>query len=67
MEREQKILIDDVLDSLNDREQSIIRLYYICGFTECELAEAFMVSQQMISKIKKRALEKCKQQIGKEN
>jgi len=65
MEQTQKIIIYDALATLNKREQSILKLYYLAGFSEEEIAESYQISQPMIHKIKKRALEKCKLQLEK--
>ena len=62
MEQAQKKYIYDVINTLPQREQGIVKLY-MAGFTEVEIAESYQVSQQMIHKIKKRALGKCKVQL----
>ena len=63
MEQTQRILDYDVLVNLEDREQSILKLYYWAGFTEEEIADSYQITQQRINQIKKRALEKCKKQL----
>jgi RNA polymerase sigma factor (sigma-70 family) len=63
MEQTQKIIIYDALETLQEKEQSIIKLYYLAGFTEFEIAESYQISQQAIHKIKKRALEKCRKEL----
>ena len=63
MEQTQRILDYDVLANLEDREQSILKLYYWAGFTEEEIADSYQITQQRINQIKKRALEKCKKQL----
>jgi len=63
MEQTQKIYIEDVITSLKDREQNILKLYYWGGFTEEEIAESCQITQQRIHQIKERALEKCKKLI----
>jgi RNA polymerase sigma factor (sigma-70 family) len=60
MEQTQKIYLYDALDSLKQKEQSILKLYYFAGFTEEELAESYHISHQRIHQIKERALQKCK-------
>jgi len=67
MEQTQQILIYDTLETLNQREQGILKLFYLAGFTEEEIAESYQISQPRIHQIKKRALEKCKKQIQMEN
>jgi RNA polymerase sigma factor (sigma-70 family) len=63
MELIQKIIIYDTLATLKIREQSVLKLYYIAGFNETEIAESYQISQPMIHKIKKRALEKCRKEL----
>ena len=63
MEQIQKIYIDDVINVLDEREQNIVKLYYYAGFSEVEIAEAFNLSTPRVNQIKKRALEKCRQQL----
>ena len=63
MEQTQKILLYDALESLGNREKSIVKLIYLAGFTENEIAEVYGVSQQRIQQIKERALQKCKSQL----
>jgi RNA polymerase sigma factor (sigma-70 family) len=68
MEQTQRILVYDALKTLQQREKGILKLYYFAGFSEEEIAESYQISQPMIHKIKKRALEKCRKQlIGKIN
>ena len=63
MEQTQKILLYDALESLGNREKSIIKLIYLTGFTENEIAEVYGVSQQRVHQIKERALQKCKTKL----
>ena len=65
MEQTQKILLYDALESLGSREKSIVKLIYLAGFTENEIAEVYGVSQQRVHQIKERALQKCKSQLQK--
>jgi len=63
MEQTQKILIYDALKTLEQREQSIVKLYYLAGFNEKEIADSYNISQQRVHQIKKKALRKCKSQL----
>jgi len=63
MEQTQKILAYDVLVNLEEREQSILKLYYWAGFTEEEIADSYQITQPRVNQIKSRALEKCKKLI----
>ena len=60
MEQTQKILVYDNLVGLDQREQSIIKLYYWAGFTDGEIANSYLISQPMIHKIRKRAINKLR-------
>ena len=60
MELTQKILAYDILATLEKREQDILKLYYIAGYTEEEIAEFYLISHPRVHKIKQKALEKCK-------
>lgn len=65
MESTQRILMYDALETLEQREQSIVRLYYFDGFSEEEIAFTYHITQQRVNQIKERALEKCKLQLEK--
>ena len=41
------------LDSLENREKSILHLYFFCGYKEREIAKYYNVNQQRISRIKR--------------
>ena len=56
----QKIEIDKAMIILNSREQTIIKMYYIDGYKEREIADRYNLTHQRINKIKSRALEKMK-------
>lgn len=51
-----KIDLEDVLSSLDIRSQKIIKLRYIHGKTQAEVAKIFNVSQAQISRIEKHAI-----------
>jgi len=63
MELVQKIIIYDALATLKIREQSVLKLYYIAGFNEVEIAESYKISIPRVHQIKKRALEKCRKEL----
>jgi RNA polymerase sigma factor (sigma-70 family) len=65
MEQTQKIIIYDALETLKQREQGILKLYYLAGFSEEEISEHYHISIPRVNQIKKRALEKCKIQLEK--
>ena len=63
MEQTQKIYLYDALATLPQREQGILKLYFIAGFSEGEIADSYQISQQRVNQIKSRALLKCKKQL----
>jgi RNA polymerase sigma factor (sigma-70 family) len=65
MESTQKILIYDALNTLEPKEQSIVKLYYLAGFSEEDIASSYHISIPRVNQIKKRALAKCKLQLEK--
>jgi len=66
MELTHQILMYDTLDTLEKREQSILKLYYLAGFTEEEIAESYQISQPRIHQIKEGALRKCKEELQRQ-
>jgi RNA polymerase sigma factor (sigma-70 family) len=63
MEQTQKIIIHDALETLEEREQSIIKLYYFKGFSEIKIAKYYKISIPRVNQIKKRALEQCRKEL----
>ncbi len=72
---ENHILMERLLaitrETLDDREYAIIRLRYGIGgvgaLTQREVADKFKISRSYVSRIEKKALEKIKEQISKED
>lgn len=64
MDLTQMISLTGALQNLDIREMNILMEYYIYGYKEREIAEHYNISQQMVNKIKKRALKKCKIQLS---
>ena len=60
VKEEQRKLTSDILDRLEKRERKILELYYFDNYKEKEIAEYYNISIAMVSKIKKRALKKCR-------
>ena len=67
MEQTQKILTIDVLESLEEREQSILKLYYWAGFSKEEISESYQITQQRVNQIKKRAITKLRKMLNGED
>ena len=63
MEQTKKIYLHDALATLPQREQGILKLYFIAGFSEDEIADSYQISQPRVNQIKSRALLKCKKQL----
>jgi RNA polymerase sigma factor (sigma-70 family) len=53
---EPQIELDTLLDNLEDRQKTILNLYYNYGFTQKEIAESLGLSQQYVSKLYKKSL-----------
>lgn len=61
-----KVMIDDIMNYLDERERRIIILRYFRGKTQAEIARFIGVSQVQISRIEKKALERIRNKIKKE-
>ena len=55
-----KVMIDDILSRLTEREKEIILLRYFRGKTQSEIAKIIGVSQVQISRIEKKAIERIR-------
>lgn len=51
-----RIMINDILNSLKPRERAIIIMRYFMGMTQCEAAEKLSVSQVQVSRTEKKIL-----------
>ena len=56
-----KVMIDEILSSLTDREKEIIFLHYFRGKTQSEIAKYIGVSQVQISRIEKKAMKRIRE------
>ena len=65
VEGEEKALISDVLNRLEKREGEILYRYFFGRYKEKEIAKHYNISIAMVSKIKKRALKKCRKFLEK--
>lgn len=55
-----RVMINEMLSLLDDREKKILIMRYYRGKTQSEIAKLFEVSQVQISRIEKRAIEKIR-------
>lgn len=55
-----KVMIDDILESLKPREREVILLRYFRGKTQSEIARMIGVSQVQVSRIEKKAIERIR-------
>jgi len=53
----------DAIEDLREREQRILNLYYNFGYKDREIANLYKISRSGVTKIRNRALEKCKEQL----
>ena len=56
-----KVMIDEILSSLTEREKEIIFLHYFRGRTQSEIAKYIGVSQVQISRIEKKAMKRIRE------
>ncbi len=60
-----KVMIDDILSRLTQREREIIVLRYFRGKTQAEIAKVIGVSQVQVSRIEKKAIERIQNEISR--
>jgi RNA polymerase sigma-B factor len=61
---EQKLLLQDALDVLSEREKMIIHCTFIANKSQRETGEYLGISQMHVSRLQKKALEKLQQALG---
>ena len=59
----EKIALREAIDSLNEREQMVIKLRFFHGLTQDKTSKILGVSQVQISRIEKKALETLRKYI----
>lgn len=59
-----RMLIEDMMDNLDDKERRLIQLRYYQEKTQTQIAEEFGVSQVQISRMEKKILKKMKKTAG---
>ena len=58
-----RVLVDEIMKSLSEREKQVLIMRYFRGKTQSEVAKDFGVSQVQISRIEKKAMEKIRSSI----
>lgn len=58
-----KIVLEDAINSLNQRERKILDERYIMGKTQMEIAEELNISQAQISRLEKRVIKQLKKTL----
>ena len=58
-----KIVLEEAINSLNQRERQILDERYIIGKTQMEIAEELNISQAQISRLEKRAIKQLKKTL----
>ncbi len=64
VESDDKISLDKAINSINKREQNIIKARYDEGKTQSEVADILNISQAQVSRLEKNALKKIKKLIS---
>ena len=68
MERQElKRLLAEAINSLTEKEQKVIALYYYEELTLKEISKVLGVSESRVSQLHTKALKKMRDKIGKEN
>ncbi len=58
-----RVMVDEIMESLSDREKQVMIMRYFRGKTQAEVAKDFGVSQVQISRIEKKAMDKLRSLI----
>jgi RNA polymerase sigma-B factor len=61
---ERQIVVEDLLDTLPEREQAILRLRFFDGLTQTEIAARVGISQMHVSRLLARSLETLRRTAG---
>ncbi|MBA2347218.1 MAG: SigB/SigF/SigG family RNA polymerase sigma factor [Solirubrobacterales bacterium] len=63
MTAERRVLLEDGMHALADREQEIVRLRFFAGLTQREIAEQVGISQMHVSRLIRRSLEEMRDRM----
>ncbi len=68
MERQElKRMLAEAIDSLTEKEQKVIALYYFEELTLKEISNILEVSESRVSQLHTKSLRKMKEKLGDEN
>ena len=59
-----RLLIEDVLAGFTPKEQQVVRLRFIDGLTQAEIAQRLDISQVQVSRLLRRTLKRMQEKIA---
>ena len=59
-----RILLDEVLSGFTPKEQEVVRLRFVMGFTQAEIAERLGIRQVQVSRLLRRTLKRMQEKIA---
>ena len=59
-----RLLIEDVLSEFTPKEQQVVRLRFIDGLTQAEIAQRLDISQVQVSRLLRRTLKRMQEKIA---
>ena len=62
-----RVLIDSLLETLDERDQTIVRLYYLEELTQSEIGRRLGLSQMHISRLLRQATDELMTTAAKQN
>ena len=62
-----RIVLDEAIRDFSPREQEIIRMRFVEGLTQVEIAEKLNISQVQVSRLLRRTLKRIQEKIDPES
>lgn len=59
-----RILLDEVLSGFTPKEQEVVRLRFVMGYTQAEIAQKLGISQVQVSRLLRRTLKRMQEKIA---
>ena len=59
-----RLLLDEVISSFSPREQQVVRMRFIEGLTQVEIANQLGISQVQVSRLLRKTLGRLQEKIG---